>query len=116
MAYFRDLWGRVQGKRRVLVVDACHSGALGDLFTSDSDQAMFLSCRDYQLSYESEETRHGVFTKTILDVASGRELSARSLRKALLNLDPGYRVPQEALEKQYPKVLGVRGGDWMVFR
>lgn len=70
--YLRDMLDRCKARQKVLILDACHSGAGRDVATMTSSfrQALdegtglytIASCDADQISYEWPEKQHGVFT------------------------------------------------------
>ena len=83
LSWVRETLESSPAKHRLLILDACHSGAkAGDASDSPAkallghlDGAAFAtlsSCDIEQLSYEDEDNGHGVFTGSLIDGLSGR--------------------------------------------
>lgn len=75
--YVRDLLERCDASQKVLILDACHSGAgrdvvvMGQTFRSELDVGegiyTIASCDTDQISYDWPEKEHGVFTYFLAD-------------------------------------------------
>lgn len=71
--------------RKVIFIDACHSGGAKDVGLSKALQALHFgttglhtitSCQSDQLSYEDEAWQNGAFTEAMLDAFSGNTFSS----------------------------------------
>ena len=70
--------------RKVILIDACHSGGAKDVGLSKALQALHFgttgihtitSCQSDQLSYEDEAWQNGAFTEAMLDAFSGKSFT-----------------------------------------
>lgn len=105
--------------RTLLVMDACHAGAVGrdrrrsagltdglarDLATDDYGVAVLCSSMGREVSLESSETKHGLFTLAILEALAGK--GGRSAEGAVylhhLEGHVAERVKQLSRGRQHP--------------
>ena len=84
---FVDKVKKIKAKRVIVFLDSCHAGGISRLGKSTSSQRLspdyyklfedargvitFSSCKGDQESFESDEYRHGIFTKYLLDALRG---------------------------------------------
>lgn len=114
--YVRDMLDRCKASQKVLILDACHSGAGRDVATMgtsfrealDAGKGLYTiaSCDADQISYEWPEKQHGVFTHYIAEALQhgapvepdGRVLLDRVYdwtRNGILAWTAGKRLKQE---------------------
>jgi len=114
--YVRDMLDRCKASQKVLILDACHSGAGRDVATMGTDFRGALnagkglytiaSCDADQISYEWPEKQHGVFTHYLVEALrhgapvepDGRVLLDRVYdwaRNGILAWTAGKRLKQE---------------------
>lgn len=82
LAWIKDQFAACKAKEKVMILDACHSGAAKgvsgitpDLKTS-GNLVMLLSCEKEQVSWPDKEGRHSVFTSAVLDGLTGKAANA----------------------------------------
>ncbi|MBL4845888.1 MAG: SUMF1/EgtB/PvdO family nonheme iron enzyme [Planctomycetes bacterium] len=126
----QKLWGDIRAQRRVLLIDACHSGGLSGLKgpggigrrvlkaapSANTTTMLLASTGANQLSLEDTRSGYGVFTSSVLVGLRGAADSDRSGTVTLGELSSFLKtdVPQRALEvggKQSPAIHITEGGD-----
>ncbi len=82
LTWIKDQFAACKAKEKVMILDACHSGAAKgvsgitpDLKTA-SNLVMLLSCEKEQVSWPDKQGRHSVFTSAILEGLSGKAANA----------------------------------------
>lgn len=82
LSWIKDQFAACKAKEKVLILDACHSGAAKgvsgitpDLKTS-GNLVMLLSCEKAQVSWPDKEGQHSVFTSAVLEGLSGKAANA----------------------------------------
>lgn len=82
LALIMDQFAACKAKEKVVILDACHSGAskgvsgiTPDLKTS-GNLVMLLSCEKDQVSWPDKQKQHSVFTSALLDGLSGSAANA----------------------------------------
>ena len=83
----QTLWNRIGARQRILIADACHSGALADIRpfggvgkrvlpkprANDTRRSLVIAAAsNNQFSVEDKQAKHGVFTATLLAALRGR--------------------------------------------
>jgi hypothetical protein len=77
MAAFNKTVAAIPARRKIVILDACHSGGLeaGEKLYQEmagGDEVRFLSCRGDQSSYEDASLNHGVFTWFLVEGMRGK--------------------------------------------
>ncbi|MEI7851175.1 MAG: caspase family protein [Kiritimatiellales bacterium] len=82
LTWVKDQFAACKAKEKVMILDACHSGAAKgvsgitpDLKTA-ANLVMLLSCEKEQVSWPDKQGRHSVFTSAILEGLSGKAANA----------------------------------------
>jgi hypothetical protein len=82
LTWVKDQFAACKAKEKVMILDACHSGAAKgvsgitpDLKTAGS-LVMLLSCEKDQVSWPDKQGRHSVFTSAVLEGLSGKAANA----------------------------------------
>jgi hypothetical protein len=82
LTWIKDQFVSCKAKEKVMILDACHSGAAKgvsgitpDLKTS-GNLVMLLSCEKDQVSWPDAEGRHSVFTTAVLEGLTGKAANA----------------------------------------
>jgi hypothetical protein len=82
LTWIKDQFAACKAKEKVMILDACHSGAAKGVsgITPDLKAAgnlvMLLSCEKEQVSWPDKQGRHSVFTSAILEGLSGKAANA----------------------------------------
>lgn len=78
LPWIKDQFAACKAKEKVMILDACHSGAAKGVsgITPDLKTAgnlvMLLSCEKAQVSWPDKQGRHSVFTSAVLEGLSGK--------------------------------------------
>jgi len=78
LPWIKDQFAACKAKEKVLILDACHSGAAKGVsgITPDlktvGNLVMLLSCEKAQVSWPDKQGRHSVFTSAVLEGLSGK--------------------------------------------
>jgi|GEM_PF-2855484 len=82
LPWIKDQFAACKAKEKVMILDACHSGAAKGVsgITPDlktvGNLVMLLSCEKEQVSWPDKQGRHSVFTSAILEGLSGKAANA----------------------------------------
>ena len=82
LTWIKDQFAACKAKEKVMILDACHSGAAKGVsgITPDlktvGNLVMLLSCEKEQVSWPDKQGRHSVFTSAILEGLSGKAANA----------------------------------------
>lgn len=118
-----DLWtrlkDRIRAERAVVILDACHAGALGNARGSGTNaassfqryladargRALLAATREGQSAYEDESSRHGYFTRMLLEgLEKGSPYAAADFNR------DGVVLVNEAFDYVYDRVKSVTDG------
>jgi WD40 repeat protein len=108
----------LKSRRVLMLLDACHSGAIGsdqlelarDLKGSDCGVAVLCAAEEKEVSLESEKEGHGYFTKALLAGLKGDagKNGAGEITLALLYAFVDARVPEDTQDRQHPVLVGLK--------
>ena len=82
LTWIKDQFAACKAKEKVMILDACHSGAAKGVsgITPDLKKSgnlvMLLSCEKDQVSWPDKQDRHSVFTSAVLEGLSGKAANA----------------------------------------
>ena len=82
LSWVKDQFAACKAKEKVMILDACHSGAAKGVsgITPDLKKSgnlvMLLSCEKEQVSWPDKQGRHSVFTSAVLEGLSGKAANA----------------------------------------
>jgi hypothetical protein len=122
--WIRDKADKSRAKRKILIVDACHSGAGKDPLTSVQRSAQVIeelskttegfvciaSCSGGQLSYESPELKQGIFSHFLVDGILG---AADPLGQGIIEVENLFKYVRERTQR-YAGKLGVKQEPYLI--
>ena len=82
LTWIKDQFAACKAKEKVMILDACHSGAAKGVsgITPDLKKSgnlvMLLSCEKDQVSWPDRQDRHSIFTAAVLEGLSGKAANA----------------------------------------
>jgi uncharacterized caspase-like protein len=111
----KDRLAALKARRVLLLLDACHSGAIGtdalagDLKQPDCGVAVLCAAQGNETSRESSRDHHGYFTKWLLDGLQGGAGTngAGEITLARLYVHVEEKVPADTGDKQHPVLVGL---------
>jgi hypothetical protein len=122
LPWVKDQFAASKAKEKVMILDACHSGAAKgvsgitpDLKTAGS-LVMLLSCEKDQVSWPDKQGQHSVFTSAVLEGLSGkaanadRKVTHRALAEYVRKSVKGWAYENQKSE-QTPVLVADAAGD-----
>jgi hypothetical protein len=82
LTWIKDQFAACKAKEKVMILDACHSGAAKGVsgitpdLKSSGSLVMLLSCEKDQVSWPDKQGKHSVFTSAVLEGLSGKAANA----------------------------------------